>query len=361
MKKFWLSAWLFCGSLTAEAIASNPFAPPLGERPPVGTSRTQMLTLGSVHLSGHSEKWKAEWLEPLLAKLQAWKPDVITVESVSGEQCEQLRSRPVTFGSVFNGYCRDVGALQRSLGMTQAQARAEADKRLAAWPATPTAVQRRELAMLFLAAGDLASGYVQWWRLPEPERHADDTLTESAVKLLNRSSGGLNESLDIGARLAARIGLERVYAVDDHTSDAVYDNLPAAFNEWQRAHWAEGRAHPSALAREDDRLEAQVADGSTLLAYYRFLNTKAAANEMVQRDFGSAIANPGPQQYGRIYVAWWETRNMRMAANIRESISHSPGARVLNIVGTSHKLWFDQWARQMSDVDVVDQQAILGR
>jgi len=35
--------------------------------------------------------------------------------------------------------------------------------------------------------------------------------------------------------------------------------------------------------------------------------------------------------------------------------------RVLNIVGASHKPWFDQWARQMGDVDVASAADVLGR
>lgn len=50
-----------------------------------------------------------------------------------------------------------------------------------------------------------------------------------------------------------------------------------------------------------------------------------------------------------------------MIANIRAASSRTPGIRVLNIVGSSHKPWYDQWARQMSDVEVVDAEAVLGR
>ena len=74
-----------------------------------------------------------------------------------------------------------------------------------------------------------------------------------------------------------------------------------------------------------------------------------------------AIADPHPKRFGRQYAGWWETRNLRMAANIREAVAIHPGVRVLNIVGSSHKPWFDQWARQMGDVEVVSAAAVLGR
>jgi len=49
-----------------------------------------------------------------------------------------------------------------------------------------------------------------------------------------------------------------------------------------------------------------------------------------------------------------------MAANIREAVATHPGARVLNIVGSSHKPWFDQWARQMGDTEVASAPDVLG-
>jgi hypothetical protein len=54
-------------------------------------------------------------------------------------------------------------------------------------------------------------------------------------------------------------------------------------------------------------------------------------------DFGPALEEPSKQGYGRFYVGYWETRNLRMAANIREAIGTHPSRRTLVIVGASHK------------------------
>jgi len=43
-----------------------------------------------------------------------------------------------------------------------------------------------------------------------------------------------------------------------------------------------------------------------------------------------------------------------MVANIRETFRERPGARVLTIVGVSHKPWFDNWLDQLQGVDVAD-------
>ena len=60
-----------------------------------------------------------------------------------------------------------------------------------------------------------------------------------------------------------------------------------------------------------------------------------------------------------MYFAWWEVRNLRMVANIRTAFGNQPSARVLNIVGISHKAHYDAYLDMMSDVRVVDAETVL--
>jgi len=48
-----------------------------------------------------------------------------------------------------------------------------------------------------------------------------------------------------------------------------------------------------------------------------------------------------------------------MIANIRATFATRPGARVLSIVGASHKGYFEAYLDMMSDVRRVDAQALL--
>ena len=52
---------------------------------------TQVLTLGSPHLGQLDVLATPAMLAPLLDKLAAYKPDVITHEGISGEQCDTLK------------------------------------------------------------------------------------------------------------------------------------------------------------------------------------------------------------------------------------------------------------------------------
>lgn len=72
---------------------------------------------------------------------------------------------------------------------------------------------------------------------------------------------------------------------------------------------------------------------------------------LVQSDFGAALEEPSAAHHGRGYVTTWETRNLRMAANIRDSMAQ-PGQRALVIVGASHKDYLEAYLNQMHDVEI---------
>jgi len=68
---------------------------------------------------------------------------------------------------------------------------------------------------------------------------------------------------------------------------------------------------------------------------------------------------PSPQAFGRNYVGYWETRNLRMVANIRDVVGQTPGMRLLAIVGASHKPYYEAYLNLMHDVQLVDAEAVL--
>ncbi|MBA4045433.1 MAG: hypothetical protein C0471_13585 [Erythrobacter sp.] len=114
-------------------------------------------------------------------------------------------------------YCCDPAAAGNAVGLDVTAADAEAERMLADWPATPSAAQRRRLALVFLAAGEPASATVQWFRLPAAERRVDQGLTIELVAYLQAHLTRKSETELIAAQLAARPGLERVWSVDDQS------------------------------------------------------------------------------------------------------------------------------------------------
>ena len=319
-------------------------------------ARSPVLVLGSVHLSGQPDTFRRESLEPLLERLAAFRPDVITVESMTGEQCDLVARHPEIYAPDDIGrYCRSTAEAKTATGLDVPAALAKVKRVLRDWPATPTPAQRRELAATFLAAGDDGSALVQWLRLPADERKAGDGLDATLVARLEKRATSNNESYSIGATLAARLGHERVYAVDDHTGDNVQVTDEKAYGEAVQKAWS--AATPKAKPNRD-RTDA-LAKAGDMLALYRFINRPDTMRTAIESDFGAALADASPPHYGRQYVGGWEARNLHMVANIRAAFRERPGARVLAIVGVSHKPWFDGLLGQMQGVDLVDVGKIL--
>ena len=317
---------------------------------------TEVLTIGSTHLGQLKTAVTPEMLAPLLDKLAAFKPAIITHEGISGEQCDLLKRYPARYADVFGSYCWGSEDAEKATGLTVSTAMAEVEKTLAAWPGSPTVAQRRRLASLFLAAGDRPSARVQWLQLPMAEQKTGDGIDESLLKIVTRFGAKPNETYDVAVALAARLGLNRVYAVDDHTADSIYGLPNPELEKFLESFWGSAK---SPFYEENSKREDGPKTSNDLLAYYRFLNRPQTQRAFVALDFKRAMNIPSTANYGRVYYAWWETRNLRMVSNMRSAFGGQPGARVLNIVGASHKAYYDAYLNMMADVKVIDAQPVL--
>ena len=323
--------------------------------------RAQVLVLGTVHLSGMPAGFNPAALDGVLDRLARFRPAIITIEAESGEECDMAARHPAKYGT---NYCPSTRAAEAATGLDIPAAMAEADKTLKAWPLEATAAtaatvvgaaQRRRLAAVFLAANDRASAYVQWLQLPEAERRAGDSLGPALVEQLRQLGQRNNENYQLAARLAARLGLQRVHAVDNHTGDRIdLPDIPAFVRAIESA-WEAGGA---ALKEREKQQQAQHL-APDLLPLYRALNAPDNLRVYAEANIVPAMRATSPQGYPQVWVAGWEIRNLRMVANVRETFRERPGARVLSIVGVSHKPWFDSWLGQLQGVDVVDAGEVL--
>ncbi len=351
-----LIAIYFAVIFSASAFAQTPAFDPrswkgVQEGPP-----TQVLTIGSEHLGQMEMPVTAEMLAPLLDKLAAFKPDIITHEGISGEQCEIFKNYPARYPDIYDTYCYGTDEAEKATGLTVPNAMQEIEKTLASWPKQPTPAQRRYLTSIFLAANDRPSALVQWLQLDENERRTDDGINDALLKILTTTRDKRNETIQIAVQLAVRLGLQRVYAVDDHTADSIQGLTGPGFEAAIQKIWSETNSASMTTYKEAKK---KVTETGNMLAFYRLLNQPETQHMFIDSDFGAALKQETSELYGRQYVAWYETRNLRMVANIRVAFGNSPGVRVLNIVGTSHKAYFDAYLDMMHEVQLVDAEAIL--
>ncbi|MBX9403704.1 hypothetical protein K4L06_20550 [Lysobacter sp. BMK333-48F3] len=347
----WALGWaLAAGTAQAQQVDLSALDKNMHGRP------AQVLVLGTVHLSDMPKTFDAKTLAPLLDRVAAFEPEIITIESISGESCDLVARHPAVYSADdFKPYCRDTSDARAATGLDVPAAIAEANRTLKQWPAQPSAAQRRRLAAVFLAAGDSTSALVQWLYLPVAERRDGDGLDAKLVARLEKARAGRSENELIAAPLAVRAGLQRVHPTDDHTGDAVDVSDPQAYGQAIMAAWASAKEASKTVRERDDALR----QGQDMLALYRYINRPDVLGVVADGDFGAAMREASPQRLAQVYVAGWETRNLRMVGNIRASFRERPGARVLSIVGSQHKPWFDSLLGQMQGVQIVDLQQVL--
>ena len=342
------------------ALAQTADFDPRAWKKAINGKPTQVMVLGSPHLRELGEIFKPTMLTGLLDKLAGFKPDIITIEALSGEECDFLKRNEGMHPDVFKDYCWNPEPAEKATGLSVQAALVEIKTTLKSWSSTPqtkpSATQRRHLAALFLAANDRASALVQWLRLESSERKIGDGIDDALLQILNREKVKSNENFDIGSVLAARLGHERVYAIDDHTSDSIQDLAGPKLGEALQAMW--GKVNYPEL-KEANKLDASLKNSDDLLNLYRFYNHPKNTLAFITADFGAGLKQQSPELYGRQYVAWWETRNLRMVANIRSAFANQPGAKVLSIVGASHKPYFDAYLNMMHEVKLIDANSVL--
>lgn len=96
-----------------------------------------------------------------------------------------------------------------------------------------------------------------------------------------------------------------------------------------------------------------------LLTLYRYFNSPEAQRRAYESDFGAAQKDPSPEGFGRMYLASYETRNLRMVANMRDVMGVKPGVKMLTLVGASHKGYYEAYLNQMHDVVLADAEQVL--
>jgi len=362
MKSLLIAAALTLAAITPAAAQNRAFDPREFQGRHVGEP-TQILVIATPHLSGTPDSFDPAVLEPLLQRLAAFRPDAIAIEALPGRSIEQMWIYRESYPGVATGYggrsMALAGISRGLLALDMPQAEAELRRTLAAWPASPTAAERRRLTALFIASGDPWSALVQWWKLEPSERIADDNISRLLVEQLATydTPARRNENHLIASRLAVRLGHERVYGMDDQSDDVAPDfeeNMTAFMEEpWMAALMGDPAFTPLREAGQ------HLATPAEALSTYQMLNSPRAGRTDANGQWLNMINRPSPGDVGRQRVAAWETRNLRMAANIREVAARHPGERILVITGSAHKSWLDAYLSMMSDVEIVDATRVL--
>lgn len=348
-----------CAGAPGRALGPSAidYTPPLDE-----SSRTQVLVLGTAHLSQVEGCLASTALDAVIARLSAWRPDVIAVEALPSPVIEALEQRDDPFGTELReGFARrslDAGQIAgAALHMTSAESHRELVQRIGA-PA-PSAAERVHLALLLAAGHEYPSAVLQWSYLSDAER-AGAVLPDELRTRFEASRTAANELYRIAVPLARRLGLQQLALVDDFAGEEAYAARGEQFRREVEASAEVSKVSDAPLYKEQKaRLSTACRDPQQMLAFYRWINEHTYGKADVETQWGVWFRTHFPSRLDRARYAGWEARNLAITANIRKESSLFAGKRVLVIYGAGHKPFLDAYLAQMLDVRVVQPASVL--
>lgn len=329
------------------------------------SAATKVFVLGTPHLSAFADRFEPAMVDSVVAALDAFGPDAIAIENLSGRQVAAMerwggRWEQVTerFADTYLYHGRRV---QEQAGWSWSAANQRADSLLSLAQSDSTSLDRDarlDLVRSLTAAYRFPSAALQWNHLPDDARSGQAMLPDTTAAALNASLTAANETYSIGMRLAHQRGHHRLYPIDHQAEkDRAVTVFPALMEAVGDSMRKAIDTNP-VLGRADSLKQVGLEQGN-FLPMYRYLNRDTVGQADVDIQWRTMLEVDLPDDVGRQWLALWESRNLHMVGHIRRAASQHPGGRVLVIVGSSHKPFFDAYLQQMMGVTVVEADAVL--
>lgn len=276
--------------------------------------RTELLIVGTAHLT---DAVPDSALQNGMRLLRTWRPDAIAIEHLPGHLVVEYQQRGGAYEDFHVG-----GASQAREGATTVAHLRDWN----VWQAKAIARDRRQ---------PLTDRVVGWLLAHEPcnalllqWRQAD--LPSAATDFMNRFEQSPSERVRIGARLASDLGHDELVHFDDHAGVDTLDYLPPTWESTVEA----------LVKTLNDRFPSppRPADiDKDPLTRWTWTATPEVRDWLENIESVSMATISDPTGVLRARLAQWRTRNLAMAARLRDATALIPGGRLLAIVGSSHE------------------------
>ena len=310
--------------------------------------QSQVLVLGTLHLSGERERLEAGHLLSLLDLLERFSPTRIAVESLTTDEVAllaELETDVPAAAQVLDMFARGTltagRTMQRSLGVHRVAADGLARAALEDGGSSLTDDQRLALVGWLLAAYELNSAVLQWSYLSPESRGRDQTLPAEIRDLLDGRLESANEVVTLASALARRLGLQRLHSIDSQYDGVRTLSAPEASLETLFSDPMRGELRDREWAARADSLKDAAFAAGDLLPLYRWINGQEyQRGDLTQWNW--LFEGRHPDGLDRFRYAMWELRNIRQATQIMDVAASGRPERVLVVVGSSHKPHLDR-------------------
>jgi len=219
--------------------------------------------------------------------------------------------------------------------------------------------ERRALVAASLAAYDYQTAVLHWAHLDPSARESGQGVDEDSVDALNKALGASNEAIQIGVRLAAELGLQRIYQIDDQLSLGIQSMQE--HQALQQSLQESGIQEDFMAVYENATASAmeQFREENDLLPLYRRLNSKEYSALDIGAQWAAFFDERLDEELARTRMARREVRDLSIAANIREASARYPGQDVLVVIGASHRPFLESYLSDMTDLEIIQLEQLL--
>jgi Family of unknown function (DUF5694) len=320
--------------------------------------KTQILILASPHLSSYKDLFSPETLSELNSVLFNWQPDHICVESLSPLSMHTTASNSEKYSSVIAQF----GRKQLSFGeFFQDQLNCSWGQAMSRYDSIGRRLQvdhedidnRIAFTMYAFASYRFYTGLLQWSKMTEEEKERLKLPTNFHNLLLTNQSSA-NESVQIGMALAKQLGLEEIHQIDDHLDKDLFMRIAPALVTELSTNEEYSKIAKSPFYRESREELKEGLEKGNLFKYYKAINSDSYQMADLDVQWKLFYRTQLESKLDQIRVGLWEVRNLNIASNIRRSSSLYPGKKILVIIGSSHKIFLDNYLKEMMGVKMVN-------
>jgi len=317
--------------------------------------KTRVMILGTEHLA-QRESFDPGSLDPLIDNLNAHEFNAVCIENMSLELLKDLSCRNDPYFedvlSSFGGHRIELARKYQSLlKLDRIEAEMRIDSILGNTISDNTT--RKNLILLFLANGDIASATLQYEMLKIKNADVSD-LGEETTKLLSEYAADYNEINLIGLRVAMEQNLDKVEYIDDFQDEAILlRNFPFFIDDFQQNPWLIQEISENPIYKKQRQISEVAGSNNDLLPLYLFINSPEFTEGDKQAQWDIWLRSNFKSNSDRARYALWEMRNLDIAANIARTAAFYPGQKILVIIGVSHKYFLDRYLGQLADIEII--------
>ncbi|MFD2515926.1 DUF5694 domain-containing protein [Pontibacter locisalis] len=330
-----------------------------GEAQIANAEKTKVLVLGSYHLN-QIKGFQPEMLEQVIEKLDGYNFDVVCIENMPGELLYDIRSRNdsayLEVLKRFGGSRLEVAEIaQKQLMIDPSTAQGRINRILEKDKLTDA--DHKELIGYFSALTEVASAALHYQYLVQKSSILADeaNIHTDVLSSIRKNLTSANEIYTLALKVAQNQQLHKLEYIDNFQDEALLlKHYPSFMQEYNANKDNFKDVGNSPVFMKINTLVKTGVAKNDLSELFLFLNSQEYMQEDVQAQWHIWLKTNFSSGSDKARLAFWEMRNMQIAANIAKVSALYPGKRLLVVIGASHKSFIEKYLRQMINIELLD-------